>query len=112
MVLGKLLVPGRPTNLDKVGQGPIALAEGAGGDYSGHFYSLSFLVSLSPSFGETARYRLKYLGPLNPKQPTNQLVYAQEKEEFSFRIFYVSIFVETKQSTQEEFKTYRLETMF
>ena len=24
-------VPGRPTNLDKVGQGPIALAVGAGG---------------------------------------------------------------------------------
>ena len=30
-VLGKLPVPGRPTNLVIVGQGPIALAIGAGG---------------------------------------------------------------------------------
>ena len=29
-MLGKLLVPGRPTNLDNVGQGPIALVVGAG----------------------------------------------------------------------------------
>ena len=55
-----------------VGQGPIALAVGAGGGLFGHFFShLSFL---SPSLWETARYRLKYClkGPLNPKQPTNQ----------------------------------------
>ena len=31
MVLGKLPVPGRPTVLIPVGQGPIALAVGAGG---------------------------------------------------------------------------------
>ena len=31
MVLGKLPVPGRPTILITVGQGPIALALGAGG---------------------------------------------------------------------------------
>ena len=31
MVLGKLPVPGRPTILNTVGQGPIALAVGAGG---------------------------------------------------------------------------------
>ena len=31
MVLGKLAVPGRPTTLFSVGQGPIALAVGAGG---------------------------------------------------------------------------------
>ena len=30
MVLGKLPVPGRPTNLIAVGQGPVALAVGAG----------------------------------------------------------------------------------
>ena len=42
MVLGNLPVPGRPTILITVGQGPIALAVGAGG--GGHFYShLSFL---------------------------------------------------------------------
>ena len=34
-----------------------------------------FFSPLSPSLWETARYRLKYClkGPLNPKQPTNQL---------------------------------------
>ena len=32
MVLGKLTVPGRPAILITVGQGPIALAVGAGGD--------------------------------------------------------------------------------
>ena len=32
MVLGKLPVPGRPTILITVGQGPITLAVGAGGD--------------------------------------------------------------------------------
>ena len=31
MVLGKLPVPGRPTILITIGQGPIALAVGAGG---------------------------------------------------------------------------------
>ena len=41
-------------------------------------FSLIYLFSfLSPSLWETARYRLKYClkGPLNPKQPTNQLPY-------------------------------------
>ena len=57
-----------------VGQGPIVLAVGAGGgclDIFSLIYRFSFL---SPSFWETARYRLKYClkGPLSPKQPTNQ----------------------------------------
>ena len=74
MVLGKLPVPGRPTNLITVGQGPIALAEGAGGVFFLTFLLSSILSPLSPSLWETARYRLKYClkGPLNPKQPTNQ----------------------------------------
>ena len=51
MVRGKLPVPGRPTILITVGQGSIALAEGAGGGWFGHFYShLSFLLFL-PLFG-------------------------------------------------------------
>ena len=42
-----------------VGQGPTALAVGAGGGLFGHFFShLSFLFSFSLSLGETARYRL------------------------------------------------------
>ena len=74
MVLGKLPVPGRPTNLIIVGQGPTALTVGVGGgglDIFSLVYHFSFL---SPSLWETARYRLKYClkGPLSPRQPTNQ----------------------------------------
>ena len=49
MVLGKLPVPGRPTILITVGQGPIALAVGGGGldIFNSH---LSFLLFL-PIFG-------------------------------------------------------------
>ena len=75
MVLGKLPVPGRPTIWMVVGQGPIALAVGAGGGCLDIFTLLCPFSPLSPSLWETARYRLKYClkGPLNPKQPTNQL---------------------------------------
>ena len=53
MVLGKLPVPGRPTIWMIVGQGPIALAVGAGGGLFGHFYSpLSFLSFFSLSLGD------------------------------------------------------------
>ena len=47
MGLGKHQVPGRPTIWMIVGQGPIALAVGAGVGLFGHFYSrLSFLLFL------------------------------------------------------------------
>ena len=73
MVLGKLPVPGRPTILITVGQGPIALAVGAGGGGLDIFTLIYPSFPLSPSLWETARYGLKYClkGPLNPK-PTNQ----------------------------------------
>ena len=73
MVLGKLPVPGRPTILITVGQGPTALAVGAGGGCLDIFTLIYPFFPLSPSLWETARYRLKYClkGPLNPK-PTNQ----------------------------------------
>ena len=76
MVLGKLPVPGRPTIWIIVGQGPIALAVGAGGGCLDIFTLIYPLSPLSPSLWETARYRLKYClkGPLNPKQPTNQFI--------------------------------------
>ena len=52
-MLGKLPVPGRPTILITVGQGPTALAVGAGGGLFGHFLShLSFLFSFSLSLGD------------------------------------------------------------
>ena len=75
MVLGKLPVPGRPTIWIKVGQGPIVLAIGAGGSCLDIFTLIYPFSPLSPALWETARYRLKYClkGPLNPKQPTNQL---------------------------------------
>ena len=52
MVLGKLPVPGRPTIRITVGQGPTALAVGAGGGCLEFFYSsLSFLSSFSGVVG-------------------------------------------------------------
>ena len=65
MVLGKLPVPGRPTVLMIVGQGPTALAVGASG---GCLDIFTLLYPPSPSLWETARYRLKYClkGPLTP----------------------------------------------
>ena len=76
MVLGKRPVPGRPKIwILVVGHVPIVLAVSAvvGGDVWTFFALICLFSSLSPSFGETARYRLKYClkGPLNPKQPTN-----------------------------------------
>ena len=43
MVLGKLPVPGRPTIWSTIGQGPTALAVGAGG--GGRTFSLSSILS-------------------------------------------------------------------
>ena len=60
----------------RVGQGPTALAVGAGGFFLDIFTFDYPFCPLSPSLWETARYRLKYClkGSLNPKQPTNQLL--------------------------------------
>ena len=70
MVLGKLPVPGHPTILITVGQGPISLAVSAGGVVRTFLLS-SILSPLSPCLWDTVRHRLKYClkGPLNPKQP-------------------------------------------
>ena len=67
-------MPGRPTIWMIVGQGPTALAVGAGGGCLDIFTLIYPFSPLSPSLWETARYRLKYClkGPLNPEQPTNQ----------------------------------------
>ena len=73
-MLGKLPVPGRPTVWTIVGQGPIALAVGAGGGCLDIFTLIYPVFLLSPSLWETARCGLKYClkRPLNTKQqPTN-----------------------------------------
>ena len=51
MVLGKLPVPGRPTILLTVGQGPIALTVGAGGGGLDIFYSPPSFLFFLPLFG-------------------------------------------------------------
>ena len=86
MVLGKLAVPGRPTIWITVGQGPTALAVGAGGGCMDIFTLIYPFFPLSPSLWETARYRLKYClkGPLNPK-PTNQPTCSQQSQKVTLR---------------------------
>ena len=75
MVLGKLPVPGRPTNLDKSRAGAYCACGRCGWGLFGHFSLIYHFSCPSPSLWETARYRLEYClkGPLSPKQPTNQL---------------------------------------
>ena len=53
-MLGKLPVPGRPANLDEVGQGPIVLAVGAGRGCLEIFSLVYYFSFLSPSLWETA----------------------------------------------------------
>ena len=89
-MLGKLPVPGRPTIWITVGQGPTALAVGAGGGCLDIFTLIYPFFSLSPSLWETARYRLKYClnWPLNPKPTYNHakiaVPYNPLKISFSF----------------------------
>ena len=59
-MLGKLPVPGRPTNLYDTRQGPTALAVGAGGGCLDIFTLIYLFSPLSPSLWETVRYRLIY----------------------------------------------------
>ena len=76
-VLDKLPGPGRPTNLDNSRARAYCACKRCGWGLFGHFFShLSLLFSFSLSLWETARYRLKYRlkGPLNPEQPTNQII--------------------------------------
>ena len=59
------------------GQGPIALAVGAGEGCLDIFSIIYHFSFLSPSLWETARYRLKYClkGPFSLKQPNQPSVY-------------------------------------
>ena len=73
-VLGKLPVPGRPTNLDNSRTRACCACSSSGWGLFGHFSVICHISFLSPSLWETARYRLKYClkGPLSLKQPTNK----------------------------------------
>ena len=87
MVLGKLPVPGRPTVWITVGLGPTAFAVGAGGGCLDIFTLIYLFSPLSPSLWESARYRQKYClkGPINPKQPTNQIKRTSKKKKKRLR---------------------------
>ena len=85
MVLGKLPVPGRPTNLDYSRAMVYCTCSRCGWALFGNFFSLVYHFSLlPPSLCETARYRLKYClkGPLSPKQPTNQYMCDLHKQAY------------------------------
>ena len=56
MVLGKLPVPGRPTIWITVGQGPTALAVGAGGGCLDIFTLLYYFSPLSLGDGRVVRW--------------------------------------------------------
>ena len=66
MVLGNLPVPGRPTILITVGQGPIALAVGAAGDGL-DIFTLIYAFSLSLGDGPMSQRAVK---PKTTNQPT------------------------------------------
>ena len=74
MVLGKLPVPERSTNLDNSRARAYCTCSRCRRQLFGHFSIVYHFLFLSPSLWETARYRLKCClkGPLNPIQPTNQ----------------------------------------
>ena len=76
-MLGKLPVPGRPTNMDYSRARDCCACSRCGWGGCFDIFSLLYHFSpLSPSLWEMARYRLKYClkGPLSPKQPSNRII--------------------------------------
>ena len=67
MVLGKLPVPGRPTILITVGQGPIALAVGAGGGGLDIFTLIYPFSSFSLSLGDGSIWSQRAVKPKTTK---------------------------------------------
>ena len=74
MVVGELPVPGRPTILITVGQGPIALAVGAGGGGLDIFTLICLFSSFSLSLGDgpmwTEILSRRAVKPKTTNQPT------------------------------------------
>ena len=82
-MLGKLPVPGCPTILITVGQGPTALAVGrCGWGLFGHFYShLSFLFSFSSSLGDgPIKTEILSQRAVKPKTTNQPLPYFELRE--------------------------------
>ena len=73
-MLGKLSVPGRPTNLDDSRARAYCACSRVRVGAVWTFFSFICLSLFCLPVWETARYRLKYClkGPLNLNQPTNQ----------------------------------------
>ena len=76
MVLGKLPVPERPSNLADRRARAYCTIVGAGEGCLDIFALIYLFSPLSPSLWKTVRYRLKYClkGPLNPKQSISQSI--------------------------------------
>ena len=74
MVLGKLPVPGRPAILITVGQGPIALAVGAGWGGLNIFTLIYPFSPPSPSLWETEILAQRAVKPKTTNQPTNHRI--------------------------------------
>ena len=79
MVLGKLPVPGRPTILITVGQGPIAHAVGAGGGGLDIFTLIYLFSSFSLSLGDgPIQTEILSQRAVKPKT-TNQPIYCSDR---------------------------------
>ena len=76
-----------------VGQGPTALAVGAGGGCLDIFSLIYHFSFLSPSLWETARYRLKYClkGPLNLIQTNKQTSVLRGQNEIFHKFTYTNV---------------------
>ena len=77
MVLGKLPVPGRPTNLDLSRARAYCACSRCGWGLFAYFSLVYYFSFLSPSLWETARYRLEIPSQraVKPKTTTNQQAY-------------------------------------
>ena len=104
--VNKLPVLGRPTNLDCSRARACCACSSCGWELFGHFSLVYHFSFLSPSFWETARYRLKYSlkGPLSPKQPTNKPI-TTKKQTTKFSCARIKKNVKFKLSHIENSKT-------
>ena len=77
--ISMILVPGRPTIWIIVGQGPTALAVGAGGGCLDIFSVVYHFSFLTPSLWETEILSQRAVKPKSTNQPTKILIHLQMK---------------------------------